>query len=66
LIDPGLLGAVGMTKSGETRGRVLAVITHLVVFALKLAVYFATGVMVLLTELHSLSDISSLAFYSSR
>jgi divalent metal cation (Fe/Co/Zn/Cd) transporter len=55
-----------MTESGETRGRVLAVTTHLVVFALKLAGYFATGVMVLLAELHSVSDISSRAFYSSR
>jgi cation diffusion facilitator family transporter len=47
-----------MIKSGETRGLAFALITYLVVFALKLGAYFATGVMVLLAEaLHTLSGV---------
>jgi hypothetical protein len=53
-----LFGATSMSKSGETRGLVLALITYLMVFALKLGAYFARGVMVLLAEaLHTLSDV---------
>jgi ferrous-iron efflux pump FieF len=47
-----------MTRSGELRGLVLALATYVLIFALKLAAYFVTGVMVLLAEaLHTLSDI---------
>jgi cation diffusion facilitator family transporter len=43
---------------GETRALKVAVGLYVLVFGLKLAVYFATGVVVLLAEaLHSLSDI---------
>jgi cation diffusion facilitator family transporter len=43
---------------GETRALKLAVGLYVLVFGLKLVVYFATGVMVLLAEaLHTLSDI---------
>jgi cation diffusion facilitator family transporter len=52
-----------MTDFGELRGLVLALVTYLVVFALKLGAYFGTGVMVLLAEaLHTLSDIFISAF----
>ena len=52
-----------MKDTGELRGLVLALITYLIVFALKLGAYFATGVMVLLAEaLHTLSDIFVSAF----
>ena len=44
--------------SGETRALKLAVGLYVLVFGLKLVVYFATGVVVLLAEaLHTLSDI---------
>src|SRR5512134_796062 len=47
-----------MKESGELRGIVVALIAYVAVFALKLAAYFVTGVMVLLAEaLHTLSDI---------
>jgi hypothetical protein len=47
-----------MTQSGDMRGLVLAVLTYVLMFALKLGAYFVTGVMVLLAEaLHTLSDI---------
>jgi cation diffusion facilitator family transporter len=47
-----------MTRSGDLRGLVIALVTYVIVFALKLAAYFATGVMALLAEaLHTLSDI---------
>jgi len=47
-----------MNGSSDLRGMVLALVTYVVVFALKLGVYYATGVMVLLAEaLHTLSDV---------
>jgi ferrous-iron efflux pump FieF len=47
-----------MTQSGDMRGLVLALLTYVLMFALKLGAYFVTGVMVLLAEaLHTLSDI---------
>jgi ferrous-iron efflux pump FieF len=52
-----------MTESSDRRGLVFALITYVVVFALKLGAYFVTGVMVLLAEaLHTLSDIFISAF----
>jgi cation diffusion facilitator family transporter len=47
-----------MSGPGDLRSLVLALVTYLVIFALKLGAYFVTGVMVLLAEaLHTLSDI---------
>lgn len=47
-----------MTGSADLRGLKLALATYVVVFALKLVVYFMSGVMALLAEaLHTLSDI---------
>jgi cation diffusion facilitator family transporter len=47
-----------MSGSSDLRGLVLAVAVYVVIFALKLAAYFFTGVMALLAEaLHTLSDI---------
>ena len=52
-----------MTESDDLRGLVLALVVYVLVFALKLGAYFATGVMVLLAEaLHTLSDIFISAF----
>lgn len=52
-----------MKESDGLRGLVLALIAYLLVFALKLGAYVATGVMVLLAEaLHTLSDIFISAF----
>ena len=52
-----------MPGATDLRGLVLALVTYVVVFALKLAAYFITGVMVLLAEaLHTLSDIFISAF----
>ena len=46
------------TQSGDMRGLVLALVTYILIFAIKLGAYFVTGVMVLLAEaLHTLSDI---------
>lgn len=56
-----------MTKSGEMRGLVLALITYLVVFVLKLGIYFATGAMVFLAEApHTLSDVFISGFLPRR
>lgn len=47
-----------MTGSGDLRALVLALVTYVLVFALKLGAWFTTGVMVILAEaLHTLSDI---------
>ncbi len=47
-----------MTGSADLRGLKLALATYVVVFAMKLVVYFMSGVMALLAEaLHTLSDI---------
>ena len=47
-----------MNGSEDSRGLVLALVTYVIVFALKLSVYYATGVMVLFAEaLHTLSDV---------
>jgi Cation efflux family len=47
-----------MKEASDLRGIVFAVVAYVMVFALKLAAYFVTGVMVLLAEaLHTLSDI---------
>lgn len=52
-----------MKEASDLRGIGLALLTYLVVFALKLGAYFTTGVMVLLAEaLHTLSDIFISAF----
>ncbi|HET7680957.1 MAG TPA: cation diffusion facilitator family transporter [Xanthobacteraceae bacterium] len=52
-----------MQASTDLRGLVLALVTYVIVFVLKLATYFITGVMVLLAEaLHTLSDIFISAF----
>jgi cation diffusion facilitator family transporter len=47
-----------MKERSDQRGLILALATYVAVFALKLAAYFITGVMVMLAEaLHTLSDI---------
>jgi cation diffusion facilitator family transporter len=47
-----------MKDSGDIRGMRTAVIVYVVIFALKLAAYFLSGIMVLLAEaLHTLSDV---------
>lgn len=47
-----------MAQTGDSRSLLLALVTYVLIFALKLGAYFATGVMVLLAEaLHTLSDI---------
>lgn len=47
-----------MESGGGVRALWVALATYVVVFALKLAVYFATGILVILAEaLHTLSDI---------
>jgi cation diffusion facilitator family transporter len=47
-----------MTQSSDSRGLVLALVTYVLIFALKLGAYVITGVMALLAEaLHTLSDI---------
>jgi divalent metal cation (Fe/Co/Zn/Cd) transporter len=38
------------TQSGDMRGLVLALVTYILIFAIKLGAYFVTGVMVLLAE----------------
>lgn len=47
-----------MSQSNDFRGLVLSLATYLMIFAIKIAAYFITGVMVLLAEaLHTVSDI---------
>jgi cation diffusion facilitator family transporter len=51
-------GSLVSKKSGEMRALKLALALYILIFALKLGVYFQTGVMALLAEaLHTLSDI---------
>ena len=52
-----------MEKTDDLRGLKLSLVVYVLIFGLKLAVYFASGVMALLAEaLHTLSDIFISAF----